>query len=74
MKAKKIYITITFDWVPGMFDYPQNTPIPRIGELITFDTDHSHGCHHGRVYDIRHNISDTVATITIKVKRDVTNG
>lgn len=69
MKAKKIFITIDFDWVPGKFDYPQNIPIPRIGETVIF-SDTSQGCKAGKVYDVRHVITDNVADITIKVKRD----
>lgn len=62
-KAKKVFITIDFDWVSGIIDYPQNIPLPRIGETVTLE--HAHG----KVYDIRHNISGSVASITIKVKR-----
>lgn len=70
MKAKKIFITIDFDWVPGIFDYPQNIALPRVGKQVIFQTMYSRGCHAGTVYDVRHNISDSVVTITIKVKRD----
>lgn len=70
MKAKKIFITIDFDWVSGKFDYPQNLPLPSIGHRILFDSGGSRGCHCGKVYDITHNITGTVADITIKVNRD----
>jgi len=70
MKAKKIFVVIDFDWVSGLFDYPKNIPIPRIGENIIFQNDLSGGCRYGQVYDIIHNINDTVANITIKVKRN----
>lgn len=66
MKAKKIFVTIDFDNIPGKKDYPQNIPVPRIGETVIVDT--KHGCKHGLVYDIRHVITGNLADITIKCK------
>lgn len=66
MKAKKIFITIDQDNIPGKVDYPQNLPLPRIGETIIFESNYVRKM--GKVYDVRHVITNNVADITIKVK------
>jgi len=63
MKTNKVFVTIDFDNVPGKMDYPQNIPLPRIGETIIFE----HAA--GTVYDVRHIITGKTADITIKVKQ-----
>jgi hypothetical protein len=68
MKASKVFITIDFDNVPGKYDYPQNIPLPRIGETVMFDWGKGRG--HGKVYDIRHAITEGLADITIKVREE----
>lgn len=68
MKARKVFVTIDIDNVPGKFDYPQNVPMPRIGETIIFDANRGRG--HGKVYDIRHVITGNVADITIKIREE----
>lgn len=65
MKAKKIFVTVDFNWIPGTIDYPQNIPLPRIGETIIMS-----GTHKGVVYDVRHVITGNVADIKICVKRN----
>lgn len=69
MRSKQIFVTIEFDYVPGIFDYPQNVPMPQIGEHVIFETKDTKQCYSGRVYDLRHNVSDTVFTAHIKVNR-----
>lgn len=68
MKADKIYITIEFDNVPGAYDYPQNVPLPKIGETVLFDSIDLHRSMSGTVYDVRHNFCRGLHMITIKSK------
>ena len=34
---KRVFHTIEFANVPGVFDYPKHLPIPREGEIVVFD-------------------------------------
>jgi hypothetical protein len=63
MKAGKVFITIDFDNVPGKFDYPQNVPLPRVGDMVLLDSNA------GKVYEVRHVVTGKVADITIKVRQ-----
>lgn len=67
MTAKRIFVTIEFDYVPGVFDYPKNAPLPRIGETLIYDNGRVNNT--GKCYEIRHIISGKVADIKIKVAR-----
>ncbi len=58
MQAKKIFITVESDYWKAI-DYPQNAPIPRIGE-----TCFCNGMG-GKVLDIRHTLQDDVLIIRI---------
>lgn len=68
MKAKRVFVTIDFDNVPGKFDYPQNVPIPRVGENVVFQTYDCSRCRGGEVYEVRHVTTYDVTDITIKVR------
>lgn len=68
MKAKKIFVTVEFDNVPGAFDYPQNVPLPEIGHTIVTQTPETCRCLHGKVYDVRHVLTDTLMDIKIKAR------
>lgn len=56
---RKIFIVITFDNIPGLFDYPKELPIPKIGEAIRFNEKY------GKVKDVRYATSDNVTEIKI---------
>lgn len=58
-KRKKVFITIGFTGIPGLFDYPKYLPLPRIGEEIHFNGKF------GRVSVIKHMIEGTVTEIMI---------
>jgi len=70
MKTKKNFVVIDFDWVPGIFDYPQNIPLPKVGEKIQFETDQCKACQFGIVTEIKHMINYSISEIRIIVKRD----
>lgn len=58
MKAKKIFVTVESN-VWKAVDYPQNAPIPRIGETCLWN---GFG---GRVIDVHHTLQDDVLIIRI---------
>lgn len=68
MKAKLKFITIEFDNVPGIYDYPMNIPLPRVGDTVVFEVPH-HGGKSGKVYDVRHIVTGNVADIKLKVSK-----
>lgn len=57
MKANKVFITTEF--YDQSIDYPQNVPLPTIGNMVMIN---GRG---GRVEDIRHIIQDDLITIKI---------
>ena len=65
MKSKTILIVAQFKNIPYednvSLDYPQNLPIPRIGETLLFND------YNGKVIDIRHGIQGNLADISIIV-------
>jgi hypothetical protein len=64
MKAKTIFIVIEFEGVGQAFDYPQNVPIPRIGEVV-FYNDYT-----GIVKNIHHSTRDNLTEIRIYCNAD----
>lgn len=61
MKAKTIFIVVSN--LSRSIDYPQNAPLPRVGEtVITEDPKLS-----GNVTEIRHVLSGSVLTVNILV-------
>ncbi|WKZ60785.1 MAG: hypothetical protein QY309_04725 [Cyclobacteriaceae bacterium] len=58
-KKPTTFITLEIDSVPGLFDYPKHLPIPRIDEVIIFES------HHGKVREVRHMTSGTVHEVKI---------
>lgn len=60
MKAQTVFITIKFEGVEGISDYPQNIPLPQIGHTVIMDVHKS-----GKVYDVRHTVTETVVDIKI---------
>ena len=58
-KRTKVFITIHFDYVPGLFDYPKHLPIPRIGETILLDD------RIGIVSNVKHMTSGSITEIKI---------
>ena len=63
MKAKTVFITYQFEGIDKCFDYPQNVPLPRIGETFI---ENNHG---GVVSDIRHIFIGDMVTISIIIKK-----
>lgn len=56
---KKIFTTISFFSVPGLFDYPKYLPLPRIGDEIHFNGKS------GKVIEVKHMTSGNVSEISI---------
>lgn len=67
MKAKRIFVTIEFDSVPGIFDYPKDAPLPRIGDNVIFENYQVNRA--GNVYEVRHIVTDGLVDIKIKVRQ-----
>ena len=59
MKLKTIFRTLKIEGYETLFDFPQNIPLPRIGEEIIFNGKQ------GFVNNIKHIITDDVAEIKI---------
>ncbi len=64
MKAKTVFVTVSN--LHGIIDYPQNVPIPRIGETVITERSKLSG----KVYDIRHILSGNLLEIKILVLPD----
>jgi hypothetical protein len=56
---KKVFITILFSDVPGIFDYPKHLPIPKKDDVIHFNGKY------GKVEFIRHMTNGNVTDIRI---------
>jgi len=63
MKIKTVFITLAIEGVDKLFDYPQNVPLPRQGELIIYNE------HVGIVSSVKHMISGDVIEIKINTKK-----
>ncbi len=61
MKAKAIFIILKIDGHNMPIDYPQNLPLPRIGEVIIFNKLFL------TVDMITYNISDDLSIVTISI-------
>jgi hypothetical protein len=59
MKAKTIFITLKIDTIDQLLDYPQNIPLPRVGEYIIYNDNYC------KVEKITHNIVGTVVNVRI---------
>jgi len=57
---KKVFITIEFADVPGVFDYPKHLPIPQKDEVIHFNG------MFGKVEVVKHMTEGDVTDIRIK--------
>lgn len=67
MKARLKNVTIEFDNVPGIYDYPKGLPLPRIGDMVFYDS--SDVVKAGTVYAVWHQVTFyNGATIKIKVR------
>lgn len=64
---KVFFLIVDWDSVSGCFDWPKNTPMPRIGEQMNVDVEGSRGFHSGFVYKIVHSMKDSVYEIRIHV-------
>jgi len=62
-KVDKFHITVTNE--AGCFDYPQNMPIPRIGETVILTV--AGTTHTGIVRDIRHIVSGNLSVVNITI-------
>ena len=62
-KTKKVFITIEFPDIPGVFDYPKYLPIPQKDDEIHFNGKL------GKVEVIKHMTVDNVTDIRIKCCR-----
>lgn len=60
---KRVFITIHFADVPGLFDYPKHLPLPRKEDTIHFDGKF------GKVSEIKHMTEGTVSEIQIICQR-----
>lgn len=60
---KKVFITIEFADIPGLFDYPKHLPIPQKDDVVHFDGKF------GKVEVIKHMTEGTVTDIRIKCCR-----
>lgn len=63
MFNKKIFITIEFADIPGIFDYPKYLPIPNKEDEVYFNGKF------GKVEIIKHMTEGTVTDIRIKCSR-----
>lgn len=61
--SKKVFITIEFADIPGIFDYPKNLPIPQKDEVVHFNGKF------GKVEVVKHMTEGTVTDIRIKCCR-----
>ena len=55
-----VFVTIEFQNIPGLFDYPKHLPLPKIGERVIFNSKS------GRVSEISHITENSVSEIKIK--------
>lgn len=72
MKAKTIYVSIYFETEEGgliTLDYPQNVPLPRIGEFVIYSDEEN--VYSGTVGTIHHTITQGLANIQILTKRNI---
>lgn len=58
-KSKKVFITIEFADVPGIFDYPKHLPLPQKDDIIYFEG------YRGKVDTVMHMTKGTVTDIRI---------
>jgi hypothetical protein len=63
LNKKKVFITIHFADVSGLFDYPKHLPLPQKEDIIYFDGKS------GKVSAIKHMIEGTVSEIQIICQR-----
>jgi len=63
LNRKKVFITISFADVPGIFDYPKHLPIPRENETVHFNE------LYGKVNKVKHMTSGNVTEISIVCSR-----
>ena len=61
--SKKVFITIEFADVPGVFDYPKHLPIPGKEDIVHLDGKF------GKVEVVKHITEGTVTDIRIKCGR-----
>lgn len=63
LKRKTVFITIEFADVPGVFDYPKHLPLPRIDEIVHFNSKF------GKVLEVKHMTEGVVTDIRIICSR-----
>jgi hypothetical protein len=66
MKAKTIFITVDFDGEKRI-DYPQNLPIPRVGESVGITSDGKY--YAGKVNRVFHSVTENLAEVTVFCER-----
>jgi len=54
-----VFITIEFDYIPGIMDYPKHLPLPTIGSEVIFDGNW------GKVNKIKHITHGSITTVRI---------